>query len=515
MYDEPQSGFAALSKEPETGPHKPSAEVARALDTWSFLADSYEGEGAIKKGRVKYLPKLSAQTEEDYAGYLCRAHYYGATRATLQGLLGLTSRKAPKVELAPGLEPLREDASADGTPLVALARDATKHALGFARAALLVEIHEDSPTPRLALYSAASLLSVRRTVRAGVETITRAVLSQEYTETDPADEWREVCGVEWLVLDLDGGIYRQRVYRKVKDRDGKESLIVVRESYPRPLGSPGLDFLPLVVFGCSRVGTAIEEPPLLALAEENIRHYRQDADIAHGLHMTALPTPWFAGDAIQGTVDANGQSQEPVFTLGPGNAWRFRAGTQVGMLEFTGAGIGAYREAQKETEAHMVALGAQLLAPQKREAETAEAMRLRNAASSALLSTVCDTVGEALTLSLRYAAVIVREDPALCSVVLSKDFFDTKLTPQELAALVAGWQAGALTSEALANALYQGELLPAGETAESYAEVLESERERKRNVAAQIATQPQGQAPEETAQTPATNGAEEVGSDAD
>ncbi len=509
MYEIPGTVTAA---QPESaGPNTPSREIAPWLDKWTLLADSYEGDDAIKAGREKYLPKLDAQDATDYKGYLCRAHYYGATKSTLAGLLGLLSRKPPKIDLPTGLEPLREDAAADGTPLAGLVREVARHALGYARGALLVEVHEGSLLPRLALYSAASLLSVRREVRAGQETITRVVLAQEYSEESPADEWAEDCGTEWLVLDLLGGWYRQRVYRKVKDAEGKERLALVRESYPRPTGSEPLDFIPVVVFGAARVGTALEEPPLLALAQENLRHYRQDADIAHGLHMTALPTPWIAGDAIQGETLADGKRSEPVFVLGPGSLWRLRPGSQVGMVEFTGAGLAAYREAHKQTEAHMVALGAQLLADQKREAETAEAMRLRGASTSALLSTICDTVGEAVTRALKYAARLLREDESACSVVLSKDFWDAKLSPQELAALVSGWQAGALTSLALSSALYQGEALPAGETPESYAAQLDQERERKRVAASQITTQqPTQNAPTETAQNGATKGAEEV-----
>ena len=59
---------------------------ARAED-WIKCRDAFEGQSAIKAAGVKYLPKLSEQTIDDYNAYKTRALFYSITSKTISALV--------------------------------------------------------------------------------------------------------------------------------------------------------------------------------------------------------------------------------------------------------------------------------------------------------------------------------------------------------------------------------------------------------------------------------------------
>src|ERR1041384_8259913 len=61
--------------------------------------DVIAGEDAVKAAGTRYLPRLNAQTEDEYAAYKARASFYNATARTAEGYLGLVFRRPPFVKL--------------------------------------------------------------------------------------------------------------------------------------------------------------------------------------------------------------------------------------------------------------------------------------------------------------------------------------------------------------------------------------------------------------------------------
>jgi hypothetical protein len=60
----------------------------------------FAGEDAIKAAKEKYLPRLDSQSDEDYAAYLMRASFFGATARTLEEFLDLIFRRTPSVNVS-------------------------------------------------------------------------------------------------------------------------------------------------------------------------------------------------------------------------------------------------------------------------------------------------------------------------------------------------------------------------------------------------------------------------------
>src|SRR5206468_661127 len=136
-------------------------------------------------------------------------------------------------------------------------------------------------------------------------------------------------------------------------------------------------FIPFTFVGATSLSPNVDKPPLLDLVEVNLSHYRSSADLEHGRHYTALPTPWVSGMR----PDSN-------LRIGAGVAWVLEDPTaKAGMLEFTGQGLQALEKALESKEKQMAVLGARLLEMQPRLQETAEAVRLRHNGDAATLST--------------------------------------------------------------------------------------------------------------------------------
>lgn len=70
-------------------------DYEKSLPVWSRARDVLAGEDAVKAGGEKYLPRLDAQSDEEYVAYKARASFFGATARTLEEYLDLIFRRGP------------------------------------------------------------------------------------------------------------------------------------------------------------------------------------------------------------------------------------------------------------------------------------------------------------------------------------------------------------------------------------------------------------------------------------
>src|SRR5437899_3086950 len=94
--------------------HSTHADYDAALSGWIRARDLLAGEDAVKAAGVKYLPRLEAQSDEEFAAYLARACFFNATRRASDAFTGLIFRKAPFVRTPES--PSRTGQDAGGTP---------------------------------------------------------------------------------------------------------------------------------------------------------------------------------------------------------------------------------------------------------------------------------------------------------------------------------------------------------------------------------------------------------------
>ena len=117
-----------------------------AATEWARARDVLAGEGAVKAGGEKYLPRLDSQTDEEFAAYVKRASFFNATARTAEAYLGLIFRRPPFVKMPEGgsglgkaMEEFANDADLLGTSLTAYAKMVVGDVIGLGRAGTLVD----------------------------------------------------------------------------------------------------------------------------------------------------------------------------------------------------------------------------------------------------------------------------------------------------------------------------------------------------------------------------------------
>lgn len=434
---------------------------------WKTMRDVCAGQTAVHQAGPAYLPRLSEQSDGEYAAYKGRALFYNATWRTVAGMIGMMFRKAPQRSVPAGLEGYLADIDLGGSDFDTFAKSVVYEVMTTGRVGLMVDypqaIDSDLPLtrarvealgirPSIQLYATESLINWRYARVNNAQRLVMVVLKERAAiVTGDFDESYED---RYRVLDLDGdGVYRVRVFRI--GRDGKDEVL---EEFRPVMDGRTLGFIPFFVVTPDGSDCEVSEPPLIDLAHVNINHYRSVADYEHGCHFTGLPTAWIAGYMPE-NIDKPDR-----FGIGSTAAWTFsHPDTKVGYLEFTGQGLNALRDNIAGKERQMVVLGARMLAEDKAGVEAFRTLALRNAGETATLSAIAVSVSAGLTRALgtlaQWAGVagdIVYE--------LNRDFAPVLMDAPTLTALVAGWQSGAFSDQVLFDALKRGDVI-AGDVA--------------------------------------------------
>jgi hypothetical protein len=187
----------------------------------------------------------------------------------------------------------------------------------------------------------------------------------------------------------------------------------------------------------------------------NLDHYRLDADLKHGAHFAALPTAWVSG------FDKGASLR-----IGSSAAWvSEQAEASAGFLEFSGAGLGFLERAIERVERRMALLGARMLEVTAPEGQPAVGQR----GDLCGLGNLVASLNQSLTRVLQLAHWWIEGGKAVgevpgASFAMNTDLAARALSGEGLTAVVAAWQAGAISRESMLEALKRGEVLPEGRT---------------------------------------------------
>ncbi len=410
---------------------------------WGRCRDTFNGQDAVKKASTAYLPKLGDQEDDAYAAYQQRALFFGAVERTVAGLAGAVMRKDPVIEAPDKLKALFSDITGTGMSLNEFITWALSEQLLQGRIGILPDWDTKADRPILSGYAAEKVVNWHFD-----DDRQWVVLQESYSEIDPEDEYNVVEAIQYRKLSLDGGVYTQAIYRK-----SDEGEFTLKDTVEPTRKGAALESIPLIMTNTDGLGYASSKPPLLGLADVNLSHYRTSADLEHGRHLTALPTPWITG-AEAGTS----------LVIGSGEAWVIPSDTaRVGFLEYTGQGLQALEKGMTEKSDMMAKLGAQLLSD-KAGVEAADSVRLRQNAEVSVLQSSVTIVETAITKALN--AMSEWAGLGEVTVKLNSDFVDSTLNAQDLKEIVMSWQTGAVSHDTLLYNLQRGELLPPGITVE-------------------------------------------------
>ena len=264
------------------------------------------------------------------------------------------------------------------------------------------------------------------------------------------------------------GQREEKAFARGQRKRDKQEWKLVETRIPLRLGKP-LPLIPFVFHGPNHAQPAVEKLPMADIIAVNLDHYRLDADYKHGVHFTALPTAWVSGFDKTSSL-----------RIGSSTAWVTETpGATAGFLEFTGQGLTTFERAMDRDERLLAVLGSRLLEGQKKVGETAQAIELRQSGENSILGNIAVNVSASLTQVLRWAHWwnSTEESPDDVTteqvlVELNTDFSTKGLGPQEIQAIVAAWQAGAISRDTMTDLFRRGEVLPEGRTNEEEAELI-------------------------------------------
>jgi len=421
--------------------------------SWQLMRDSVAGEDDIKKKGVQYLPmktgtqqiKDAAQQKRIYDLYKVRAEFPEIVAPTVRGAVGVMLAKAAKIELPPQMEDMRERATLDGLTLDALHRRMAMEVMTTGRYGLLPGVTEDG-TPYLSGYVAESIINWD----ASNGTPDFVMLDESGQERDrTTGEWSEVAKLR--ECSTQDGHYWAREWKKVGETWKAGEAIDARTP-----GNQRLDFLPFVFMGSLDLTPAPDDVPLYGLAKLAVRVYRLDADFSFSLHMTSEPTPVAIGFDDHNAAIQDGLAPK---TLGSSVLWILPKGGDAKYLEFSGPGLTKQSEAIADSLERAAQFGAQILQSGQSN-ESGEALKLRAASQTATLTSIAQTTAAGLERALRNIAIWIGADPEQVIVTPNLEFFDRSISAQDIQAIVAAWQAGAISHRTVFDKLQAGGVIP-------------------------------------------------------
>lgn len=409
------------------------------IEQWQRCRDTYLGEDAVKDRGETYLPKIDpGQDGREYSAYLKRALFYEAVSRTVEGFVGAISRKPAVLTLPGKMADFEENATGDGRGLAEMIRLLAGETLLTGRVGILVDWDEEQDRSCLVVYPAEQITNWGEF---GI------VLAETAYEADPDDPFRVKAVDQFRQLAIVDGRYTVTIWRR-KDGVLAGEWAVYEVRTPQKRGR-AFDALPWVWLTPAGTTSRIVKPPLMGLVNTSLSHYRSSADLEHGRHFTGMPTLYVTG--IVGGEPIRVGAATAILLQEPS--------AKVGFAEFTGAGLGSLETALEDKERMMAVLGAAIFGPPRKGVEAAETARIRSSAETSLLMTIVSATEEAVEEALEIAADWMGVSGE-CDVDINRDFLDTPLDPATLAALVKGFQAGAISEEVFLHNLRAGELLP-------------------------------------------------------
>jgi len=477
---------------------EPNVEFMRYSRRWKKMRDIIDGEDRLKDNDLRivgysqgtsqvqsydvlsnsnihsYLRIInpsdkSAYNKERNAGYICGARLFNATSRTLDGLMGmLFKHESDKPELGE-LEYLLKNIDGSGTTIDQQAKGVASDTLSLGRDGLLTDMPrketggqvsmadvEGGFRPSIKEYKAESIIDWHESTIDGVMTLDLVVLLEviyDFADDDKLQIKRTPTN-RYRIYRLKDSVVSVQVY---KESNG--SLDLTEEvAVSGPNGIP-LSRIPFSFIGSINNTPDIDRIPLEPVADLNLGQYQESANLSSSSYQLSAAQPWVADDNYQtfnsSENDSGGDSEielgeQAVFILGTGGTYNVTAAPANTMASEL---VKTYGEQMIEAGAQLVTSGG--------GAETAEAARIKHGSNMSILHMVAENISDAYNKAFGFAAIFMGvefdEDSPL---KMNTDFFESKLTPDDLRAVIEAWQSGAISKPVLDRHLVKGKVIP-------------------------------------------------------
>lgn len=439
-------------------------DYTNSLTAWTYCRDVIGGDDNVKAKKTLYVPMLSEQSTTEYQAMLNRPVFEGFTQRTLDGLSGLVFSKSPTQEVSTKLESLFENIDLDNSTLTDIAQDTVSDVLSVGRLGLLVdmasvdtqgmtaaEVELLNVRPYIKKYTTENIINWKYENINNTQVLTMVVLKE--TKEVWSDEFTSDLVDVYRVLSLQEGIYTVRVFE-----EGENGFMSSEPIYPKMNGN-AMNEIPFISITPTSLTLTPEKPPLYDLAKVNMTHFKTNVDYYHGMHFTALPTPY--GSGVQ-------MGENETLAIGSTSFHMFPdPDAKLAYLEFEGDGLQTLEREKSTLKETMVTLGSNMLQSDKKVAEAENTLAIRNAGQNATLISTADTVSRGITKALQIMNAWIGGTDEV-SYKLNTDYNLTQMDAPTMTAMVNAWMSGAFSKKDLYTNLKKGELIEDNKTYEEY-----------------------------------------------
>ncbi|WP_337081290.1 DUF4055 domain-containing protein [Acinetobacter pittii] len=393
------------------------AEYVKNVGLWQKIDDVCDGEDAVKEQREKYLPKPNAhdktpENDAAYASYLTRAVFYEVTGTTLNSLVGAAFATDPSFKFTPELEHLERNANGAGLSAYQLAQTGIRHLLKHYRCALYVdypdviparnlkEHKEQNSYPMIHLLNAVDVINWD-SMMVGNQKKLCLVVIREVVSTRGSDGFSKEDREQFRVLRLepdDNGEFAYSV--QIYTKNDKGEYEGGPKKFPTDHSGKTWSYIPFTFVGAVDNSEEIKKPPLLALANLNLAHYRDSADFQESVFYMGQPQYYVSGVNWQWFDEAKARG----IYVGAKVLLPLPENGKIGIEQANPNTLS--REAMKDKWNQMKELGARLI-EKGSAAKTATEANNDDAVQHSVLSLCVVNMNEALSLALRWCAKYV------------------------------------------------------------------------------------------------------------
>lgn len=396
-------------------------EYGDLVDYRTRVDDCLQGQRNIKRKEV-YLPPNRWQQEhrDEYEAYLQRALFYSMTTYAMRIYEGLTMSGFPEISLPEDgkMDFLYRWATVHKRDLHTLQANLNREQLAHGLRCMLVEPQNNPDRPFfIQEFGANSFLRAHFTDSPGAESKAKMILLDESGYKYDIKSKKEFYQPKLLVLALDGnGDYYQcevgyHEWNSKFDIDNPPETAV----YPSYRGVR-LKFIPFTWCGASSLsGIALDIPPLLDMADCEIKLFQLDAQYSQHLFQSSQETVFFTN--CPRDFDLNS------IRYGAGAQNALTGQTDVKVIGNNGIGFDAQKNYMESIMAQIELRRMSIMSSKSHQSGTA--IGIVQNAQTAPLRTIVDTSGDAITEQLRYIATWMGYDIKTIAEITyapSKDF---------------------------------------------------------------------------------------------
>jgi hypothetical protein len=389
-------------------------------------------------------PEFAKQRQQEYED---GARLFNFTKRTLSGMVGAVMRKYPEITLPPEVEYLLTNCDGAGIGLVQQAQDCLKEVDSLGRAGLLVDAPDSAAAnmaeqnagrlnPRILLYTAENIVNWRETMRGSTKAITMIVLRESYEYVNGDNEFEALTGEQYRVLELVDGKYRQRIF-KYDEKGEQDGEIIVIE--PKRGNGTSFEYIPFTFIGSDNNDSTVDAAPLYTLADLNIGHYRNSADVEESSFVCSQPTLMIYPGSNMNVTQFKEANPNGI-RIGARMGHNLGNGGASELLQAEPSNLA--KELMKDKEEQAVRVGAQLITPTIQV--TAESARIQRGADTSIMANISNNVSSAYEAAIGWVMEMINVTGEVV-FELNTEFFLQMMNAQDRAAWLADINEGAAT----------------------------------------------------------------------